>query len=216
MLGERLVLVGAGDFARELLWICGELPRDKRSWDRMCFVDDNLETARARMHHYGIDVPIISKVADFVPSEGDVLICSIGDPRAKLTACECLLAKGGRFINVIHPSVEIASRSTLGRGVIITRLSSISVDVSVGDFVTINSYTGLGHDAVVGDGCTISAHCDITGHAHLERGVFLGSHAAVMPGVRVGAFAKVGAGSVAFRKVKSGETVIGVPAKLMM
>jgi acetyltransferase-like isoleucine patch superfamily enzyme len=46
--------------------------------------------------------------------------------------------------------------------------------------------------------------------------VFLGSHATIMPGVRVGEFSVVGAGSVAIRGVKAGQTVIGVPAKVLM
>jgi acetyltransferase-like isoleucine patch superfamily enzyme len=56
----------------------------------------------------------------------------------------------------------------------------------------------------------------VTGHAVLERGVFLGSHASITPGVRVGAFAVVGAGSVAFRNVRSGQTLLGVPGKSLL
>ncbi len=212
-MNKRLVMLGAGDFAREVLWTCADIPRDQREWERVCFIDDNVEAARVRMQRCEIDVPLIGTVQDFLPGKGDLLICTIGDSRSKLAACERLKARGGIFANVIHPSVALAPGVKLGQGVIVTRFSEISVDVQIGNFVTINSYSSCGHDAVVGDGCTISAHCDVTGHAHLERGVFLGSHAAVMPGVRVGAFATVAAGSVAFRSVKAGDTVIGVPAK---
>jgi sugar O-acyltransferase (sialic acid O-acetyltransferase NeuD family) len=210
---RRLVVVGAGDFARELLWACSDLPLEQREWQDICFVDDNLEGARERLQRYQLSFPVIATTCEFSPSEDDVLICAIGDPRSKLNACERLQARGGSFTNVIHPSVAVGPGAMLGNGVIVTRFSGVGVDVHIGNFVTINSYSGCGHDAVLEDGCTVSAHCDITGHAHLERGVFLGSHAAVMPGVRVGAFATVAAGSVAFRNVKAGETVIGVPAK---
>lgn len=213
MLGARLVLVGAGDFGREVLWTCSQLNKDQCRWERICFIDDNLEHARASMQKYQIDIPVIAPIVDFVPSETDLFLCTVGDPRTKLSICEGLRRKGGLFATIVHPSVSIASRSSLGKGVFIASFASISVDVTVGDFATINSYSGFGHNALLDEGCTISAHCDVTGHAHLERGVFLGSHAAVMPGVRVGAFATVAAGSVAFRNVKAGETVIGVPAK---
>lgn len=210
------MIAGAGDFAREVLWNCSDLPAEHREWQEICFLDDNVEAARARLQQHHVDLPVIATICDFSPSQQDVLICTIADPRAKLAACERLLARGGRFINVVHPSVAVGPGATFGRGVIITRSSFVSVDVRVGDFVTINSYSTCGHDAVLEDGCTLSAHCDVTGHAHLERGVFLGSHAAVMPSVRVGAFAKVAAGSIAFRNVKAGETVIGVPAKAFL
>jgi sugar O-acyltransferase (sialic acid O-acetyltransferase NeuD family) len=208
----RLLLVGAGDFAREVLWHVSELPADQRKWDRVELLDDNPEAARARFQRYAIELPLGS-TSEYTPRENDRIVCTIGDPASKLDVCERLRAKGAHFANIIHPSVVIGWGTTLGEGVVITRLVSLSVDVRIGDFVTINSYSGCGHDVVLEDGCTLSSHCDVTGHAHLERGVFLGSHAAVMPGVRVGAFATVAAGSVAFRNVKAGETVIGVPAK---
>ncbi len=168
------------------------------------------------MTRYGLNLPVLSTIRDYRPEERDLFICAIGAPKAKLAACEMLQARGGRFTNVIHPTVPIGPRSKVGLGVVITRSALVSVDVSLGDFVTVNCYASFGHDAVVENGCTINAHCDITGHAHLERGVLLGSHAAIMPGVRIGAFAVVGAGSVAFRDVKPGRTVIGVPAKVLL
>ena len=210
---RRLVVVGAGDFAREVLWTCSLLPPEHRAWQNICFVDDDLDGSRERLQRHQLAYPVITTNSEFFPNQNDLIICAIGDPRAKLDACELLQARGGCFTNVIHPGVAVGPGAMLGNGVIITQFSGVSVDVRIGNFVTINSFSGCGHDAVVEDGCTISAHCDITGHAHLERGVFLGSHAAVMPGVRVGAFATVAAGSVAFRNVKAGETVIGVPAK---
>lgn len=182
----------------------------------MCFIDDDLDGSRSRMHRYQIDEPVIGTIQDFSPVDGDLLICAIGSPRTKLAVCERLHARGGKFTNIFHPSVAIGPRTEFGQGVIVAQSSLISVDVSIGNFVTINASSGCGHDAVLKDGCTISSQCDITGHAHLERGVFLGSHAAVLPGVRIGEFAVVGAGTVAFRNVKAGQTVMGVPAKVLI
>lgn len=216
MLGPRLVIAGAGDFAREVLWACSDIPSGQREWQSVCFIDDGVEAARSRMKQQHIDMPVISTIQDFLPAPQDLLVCAIGNPKAKLAVCERLKARGARFTNVIHPTAAIAPHSSIGEGVILMRFSIISVDVCVGNYVTINTYSGCGHDAVVEDGCTISAHCDITGHAHLERGVFLGSHAAVVPGVRIGSFATIGAGTVAFRDVKAGQTVLGVPAKILL
>jgi UDP-2-acetamido-3-amino-2,3-dideoxy-glucuronate N-acetyltransferase len=49
----------------------------------------------------------------------------------------------------------------------------------------------------------------------VERGAALGSGAVIMGGVRVGAGALVGAGAVVTRDVDAGETVAGVPARLL-
>jgi sugar O-acyltransferase (sialic acid O-acetyltransferase NeuD family) len=213
VLTSRLVIAGAGDFARELLWLCSEIHSAQRAWGSICFIDDNPDEARSFMRRCGVDVPVIGAIDDFSPNDGDLLICALGNPRDKLVICENLMAKGARFTNIIHPTAAIGPGTRLGHGVIIARHSILTVDVSIGNFVTINVVSDCGHDAVVGDGCTLSSHCDVTGHAVLERGVFLGSHASVMPGVRVGELAVLGAGSVAFRNVPAGQTWLGVPAK---
>jgi UDP-2-acetamido-3-amino-2,3-dideoxy-glucuronate N-acetyltransferase len=49
----------------------------------------------------------------------------------------------------------------------------------------------------------------------IERGAALGSGAVIMGGVRVGIGALVGAGAVVTRDVDAGETVAGVPARLL-
>ena len=49
----------------------------------------------------------------------------------------------------------------------------------------------------------------------IERGAALGSGTVIMGGVRVGAGALVGAGAVVTRDVDAGETVAGVPARLL-
>jgi sugar O-acyltransferase (sialic acid O-acetyltransferase NeuD family) len=152
-------------------------------------------------------VPVLGSIADYQPADGDRLTCAIGAPRAKLRVCEELRARGARFADIVHPSAVMHGSSTTGAGLILRHFSGISVNCTVGDFVTINSSAGLGHDAVVGDGCTLSAHADVMGGACLERGALLGSHAAVLPGATVGEFATVGAGSVVLRRVKGGTTV---------
>jgi len=67
----------------------------------------------------------------------------------------------------------------------------------------------------VGDWCTLSDHVDITGKVSLGDAVFAGTHACVLPGLRVGDRAVVGAGAVVTRNVPSGSTMFGVPAKLV-
>jgi sugar O-acyltransferase (sialic acid O-acetyltransferase NeuD family) len=213
MPSHRLVIVGAGDFGREVLWAANEISKRRRTWTALAFLDDRPEAAAA-LQQLGITVPVLGTTHDYVPKPRDRLLCAIGDPTAKLAVCERLVARGAQFTNLVHPSAVIGARSTVGIGVILCRLVTITVDVTIGNFVTINLHSSVAHNAVIEDGCTLSDHCDVTGHARLGRGVFLGSHGSVLPHVEIGAFATVGAGSVAFRTVNPGETVMGVPARL--
>lgn len=114
MLTPRLVMAGAGDFAREVLWTCTDIPADQRKWKSLCFIDDDVEAARSRMQRYGVDVPVIGSIQDFSPSNNDLMICTIAKPSAKLAICERLRARGGRFTNVIHPTAAIGMGTRLG------------------------------------------------------------------------------------------------------
>jgi sugar O-acyltransferase (sialic acid O-acetyltransferase NeuD family) len=179
------------------------------------FLDDAPDRSAAVLRAAGVELPVLGTIAGYEPRPEDRLVCAIGAPRARLAVCDRLAAAGGRFINLVHPTAAIGPGSRLGTGIFMWRFATVSVNVTVGDFVIMNAYASVGHDAVVERGCTLSSHVDITGHVWLEQGVFLGSHASVLPGARVGEFATVGAGSVVLRRVQAGRTVLGVPAKAL-
>jgi acetyltransferase-like isoleucine patch superfamily enzyme len=50
----------------------------------------------------------------------------------------------------------------------------------------------------------------------VDRGASIGSGAVIMAGVRIGAYALVGAGAVVTHDVPAGETVVGVPARALV
>ena len=210
---ERLLIVGAGGFGREILWTAEDVPADRRSWEVGGFLDADVDGARRELAEKGVDLPVVASPADYRPRDGDLLVCALADPRAKLAVCEELRARGARFGSVLHPTALVHASAVLGEGLIMRHYSGISPNAVVGDFVTINFLAGTAHDTVVGDGCVFGPHSDVMGAAVLGRGVLLGSHAAVLPGARVGDFATVGAGSVVVRRVGPGTTVFGVPAR---
>jgi sugar O-acyltransferase (sialic acid O-acetyltransferase NeuD family) len=214
-LTERLILLGAGDFAREVIWLISEMAATP-DWRFCGLLDDNPERAASILRSKGFEQRVLGTIIDYMPQSRDCFVCTIGNPKSKLAVTKRIAERGGQFVNLIHPAAAIGPGCTLGNGIIICRNAVITTNVSIGDHVHINLAATCGHDAVIGEGCTLSAHCDVTGHGILERGVFLGSHASITPSVRVGEFAVVGAGSVAFRNVPSGQTLLGVPGKSLL
>jgi acetyltransferase-like isoleucine patch superfamily enzyme len=168
------VIVGGGDFAREVLWTASCVPEHARDWEVGGILDDDVDAANERLRAAGERAAVLGTIAGHSPSPDERFICAIGDPRAKLAVCEDLVKRGARFTSVIDPSAAIAPSATLGTGVFIFRNALVSVGARVGDFVTVNCYSSVGHDVEVGDGATLSSHCDVTGRARLGRGAFLG------------------------------------------
>lgn len=206
---KNLVIIGAGNFAREVVAWAEDINKTNRNWEIKGLLDDNMNV----LDGYHLKYPILSTISEYVPQPYDVFVCSIGNPELKLDICNRFVSMGAEFINIIHPTAIIGPNCNIGNGIIMCPYSVITTNVTLGNFVTINVHSTIGHDAKVEDGCTLSGHCDVTGFAHLKKGVFMGTGARVLPKARVEEFATIGAGSVVLKKVHSGRTVFGVPAK---
>lgn len=204
---KRLLLVGAGDFGREIYGWCLDVKNP--DWVIGGFLDDNL----AALQGYGCDKKIIAPIQDYQPQMNDIFLCTIGHPATRLKVGRQLQARGAEFINFIHPSALVNANAKLGAGIIIGPFCYIATHATLGDFVMLNVSASVGHDAVLNQGCTLSSYCDVTGHVTLGERVFMGSHACIIPNKKVGDDAIIGAGSAVMRNVVAGSTVVGVPAK---
>lgn len=207
---KNMFIIGAGGFGREVLSMARDLEHNQTDWKIKGFIDDNIR-ALDNLETGGYYV--LDTIKEHLINNNNVYVCAIADVTTKREICSYFVNLGAEFINLIHPTSKIGYTAKIGKGIIMAPYSGISENVTIGDFVTINAYSGFGHDAIVGDFCTISAHCDVMGHAVLGEGVFLGSHASICPEMVVEEYARVGAGSVVLKKVKTHTTVFGNPAK---
>ena len=205
---EDLIIISAGKFGREVFTWANDAIRQGAPWRIKGFLDNRADELKGFSYEAGI----VGTTYDYVPAKNDVFLPALGDPQSKQQYCRPILEKGGRFTNLIHPLANVGQRAKLGRGVILAPFTNLTCDLEIGDFVTLGAFSGTGHDTRIGDWCQISGHCGINGSAVLEEGVFLGSHACILPGARVGAWAFVGAGSVVLRRVAPGVKVFGNPA----
>lgn len=207
---KKILIVGAGDFGREMFcWLTTD-ERHGVEWEVAGFLDDNPD-AMADHSHYGAS--IVGSISEYSPSEGELLLMAMSAPETKLKLAAELQARGAEFMSWIHPSAVISRFVKIGAGTVICPQCVVSSDATIGDFVTINCTSNIGHDIQIGNGCTINAQCDLTGHTKLGEGVFVGSNVCVVPKVEIGEFASIGAGSVVVRRVKAGTTVMGPAAK---
>ena len=207
---ERWLIVGAGGFGRELYsWTLDQLHAVGTN-DPVGFLDDD---ATVLDRFPKLKRLWVGRVSDYEPQAGDRLLLAIGDPSIKLAMAKKLTARGARFASYIHPTAVLASDVQVGTGSIICPSVVICCNVRLGDFVLMNVGAIAGHDSTIGDGCTLSPHADVAGQGVLERGVFLGCHAVILPKIHVGEFSRIGAGSVVIGSVKPRVTMMGVPAK---
>jgi sugar O-acyltransferase (sialic acid O-acetyltransferase NeuD family) len=209
---KRLLIVGAGGCGREVLqWAC-DVEASSPGWKVAGFLDSN----PAALDGFDVPYPILGDAVSYLPSDSDVFVCSLGDPRRKLELVRGLLKRGARFATLVHPTVIVGARNRIGMGCILCPRVLVTTDIVLGNFVTLNFGATVAHDSVIGDGCILNPHCDINGNVRLGEGVYVGTQAVVLPGAQVGDYAKIGAGAVVLRSVAAGSTVVGVPAKAVV
>ena len=205
---KQLIIVGAGGFGREVLSWALQNPECGQKWVVKGFINDITDA----LDGYGYEVPILSSIDDYEPDPEDLLVCAIGEPAGKKKVCQKLLAKGGVFTNLIHPTAHQGLHVQMGQGIVICPWVGLSVDIVLGDFVTLNGRCIIGHDVVIDEWATIGPNSTVAGYAHIGSEATVGMNAAVLPHTKVGEKAVVGAGSVAGKRVKPGQTVFGIPA----
>lgn len=159
---------------------------------------------------------ILGPIATHVPNPGVGYITCFGDGADRHRIRTLLAARGARFTTVVSPTVQSVTQLEGLINCLIVGSCSISNDTTFGSDILIQTLAVLGHDVVIGDGVTISAHAFIGGNAILENRCTIHPHAVVLPKVKVGEGAVVGAGTVVIKNVPPGATVFGVPAKVIV
>ena len=206
---KHLVIVGAGEFGRELYWTIQGSRGYRTEFEVKGFIDDDDSEEKLSK----LSAPFLGKINDYVIEQDDVFTCAIANPIPREIVIGRMIERHAEFINIIHSSSIIHGTVKLGKGVIISPFTCISDSSVIGDYFVLNGLSCIGHDCVVGDFTCIMSHCDITGHTHIGRKVFMGGGARTVPEAKIEDEAYVGAGSVILRKVKAGKKVFGNPAK---
>ncbi|MBV9622710.1 MAG: N-acetyltransferase [Acidobacteria bacterium] len=132
----------------------------------------------------------------------------------------------GSYVNTGH-HVLIREKTVTGDRIVIGSGTIIDGNVSIGNFVKIESrvyiptHTTIGDYVFIGPGAVLTndryplrrrAEYDPRGPI-LENNVTIGANATVLPGVRIGEGAMVGAGSVVTRDVPPWHLALGSPAR---
>lgn len=208
---KKYVIVCGGGFAREVISWIRQITAGPSQGDVVGIID----YSPTCLDGFDYDVPYLGSTADYQPPADVELVLAVGNPKAKQELTSQLMARGGRFATIIHPTAVVAGSAKLGAGVMLCPLSLVSADATLSDFVTVNALSSVGHDARIGAFTTLSAHVDIMGFAQVGEGCLLGSGARVLPKVKVGAACMIGAGATAIRSVPDGMTLYAAPSKKM-
>lgn len=206
---SSIVIFGFGGLGKEIFsWIkCSK----NTSLKVQAFVDDNPQT-----HGTYMDVPIVDRSFFNNHEEKPSFILAIATPKLKPKIRSELEQLGWKIKDYIHESLVIGLNVKIGSGVIICPRCSISPDVTIGENVLINGGCAIGHDSFIGNSVSLLGSVSVNGNVFVDDFALLGAGSIIHPGKRIEKNATVGMGSVVFKNVKTGQTVLGNPAKIFL
>ncbi|MEV6394057.1 acetyltransferase [Streptomyces sp. NPDC051907] len=208
---ERLVVLGAGGHARELVDAVHAVNAVRPTWDLLGVLDDGDRPTEPGPE---VGAPYLGPTS-MVGMLDARYVVGIGDGAVRERMDEMARRASRTPATVVHPTASVGRRAVLHPGCYVAAHATLTTDCVLGRHTHVNVGASVSHDDVLGAYCTLAPGARLGGRAVLEDGVTLGLNCAVLPGVRLGAWSVAGAGATVTRDVQPGSVVVGTPAAVL-
>lgn len=135
-----------------------------------------------------------------------------GSTRTRFETTREIVAAGGQLVNFLHPGIDL-TMTRLGVGNYIQEGVILQAEVSVGDNSSLHMGALVGHESRIGHSVFIAHAVSISGCCEIGDGTFIGTNATILPRVRIGRWATIGAGAVITKDVPDHAVMVGNPAR---
>ena len=209
---REIVIIGAGDFGREVIWLINRMNAVYRdTWRILGFIDDDKEKWGKQIGGY----IVLGGTEKLIGYSDDIYaVCTVGTGEIRKKIIDKLsVNKRVKYPTLIDPSVIMGDGCIIGEGSIICAGNILTVDVKIGKHVILNLQGTFGHDDDIGSYCTINPGCNISGKVVMGECVDIGTGTKVIQGIYISKSTVIGAGSTVIRNIEQSGTYVGTPAK---
>lgn len=208
---KPLVIVGAGGFGRETLDVIRATDPLGTAWDLIGFLSDDAPDSELLER---ISATWLGTVDAFLEIRKDFhYVIAVGNPKTRIYLAEKFDRVGAIAATLIHPSATFGADVHVGAGSVVCSNVSVTTNVRIGRHVHLNLNSTVGHDVRIADFVSVNPLVAISGSVTIEEEAQLGTHSAVLQGLKIGARSFVGAGAVVTKDVNPEQTVVGIPAR---
>lgn len=190
------VLIGAGGFAREVMFHMGDA-------NMKMFVDDT---------YYAENEKNIYPLSEFDPLKYQALV-AVGNPNDRLNIVNSL-PKETKYFTFIHNSVKILDKSIrIGEGSVLCAGCILTTNIEIGKHCHLNLHTTIGHDTKIGDYFTTAPGVKISGNCNIGSNVYFGTNSSVREKINICDDVIIGLNAGVVKNIDTGGTYIGTPSK---
>ena len=120
--------------------------------------------------------------------------------------------KDGELNTLIHPDAKVSDVSKVGLGSFVAQQAIVGANASIGENVIGNTRALIEHDCCIESHAHICPDVSLAGGVTVGEGSFVGLRSVVKDKVKIGRWARIGAGSVAVADVPDG-AMVGVSSE---
>ena len=210
-----IVMIGSGGCMRELAWQVFEDNKRLKRWNIIGYVDTKPPVLGNSLKIGDFLIPYLGDDNYLLKVEYDMnIIMSVGSSMLRRKIAQKYQNNSHLlFPNLILNSAIVSKDLKMGRGCIITMDVRVSTNVSMGNFVFMNTGTMVCHDSVVGDYVTFAPRSQVAGAVSVGKDTEIGMNATIIQNLNIGNNVIVGAGTVLIGDIEDNSTVVGVPAR---
>ncbi|MFK8037710.1 MAG: acetyltransferase [Crocinitomicaceae bacterium] len=206
-----MLIVGAKGFAKEILGLLTSLNECEN--EEIAFFDNIDLKSQYLYEDFSILHDEVSVKNHFL-KYGSSFVLGVGNPKVRRKLHELMISFGGEEKTLISKNASVGQfGTTIGKGSIITDGVRVTNSVTIGESCLLNLNSTIGHDSVIGHFVELCPSVNISGNCHIGEGSFIGTGAILLPGVQLGKWVTVGAGSVVTKSFPDNSKIIGVPGK---
>lgn len=206
---KDIVIIGAGGFADEVLFLIEDINKKTLFWNFKGFVNQTNETL------YNSNKLLFGTEEDLIKHPGPInAIIGIGTPKLiekifnKLSPYPHIT-----FPNLLHPSLICHDSISLGSGNIICAKNIFTTNITIGNCNIFNLNCTFGHDIKIDSFNVFNPGINGSGGVVIGNNNLIGTGSTLLQYTALKNNNKLGAGAVLTKSYDSNQTLVGVPAK---
>lgn len=204
---KDVVIVGASGCAKEILFLLEENNKIEEEWNIIGFIDCDKNQTNLKYPVLGDDDWLMEQTRELA------VIIAVGSPSLKKRLYEMYSASPFLYFPAIVSRHALVGQCNMGMGCIICNNCTLTVDVNLGNFVTVNVGTTICHETSIGDFTTLAPGVNVSGNVNIGGNCDIGVGSKIIQNISIGNDVIVGAGTVVIRDVDKNCTVVGNPAR---